>query len=529
MKADSIRILVVDDNAATRYSTARVLRSVGWTVLEAATGAEAIAKVRDNVTLVILDVNLPDVMGFEVCRQIRTVEKLTRLPVIHLSATFVKDVDKVHGLEAGADGYLVHPVEPPVLIATVRAFLRARQAEDDRDQLLVSERAARAEAERANRLKDEFLATLSHELRTPLHAIIGWTQLLKMGRLSREETAEGISAIERNAHAQAQLISDLLDVSRITSGKLRLDVQPVELAAVVEAAVDAILPAATAKGIRVLKQLEPAPEPVQGDPSRLQQVVWNLVNNAVKFTPEHGQIRVMLRRIDAEMEISVVDTGQGISPELLPRIFDRFLQADGSTTRQHGGLGLGLAIAKQLVELHGGTIRAESEGPGTGATLIVTIPLTPAEQPATEREVVDQPATTIDESSNDAVRFDAARILVVDDNTDSRKMLSRVLTDCGAVTTEAASLIEALELIESFQPQVLVSDIGMPGGDGFELIRKLREGLGAAQLPAIAVTGFAGPEDRRRALQAGYQLHVSKPVDPLELTKAIASLIEQIE
>ncbi len=525
MSADQIRILVVDDNAASRYSTAHVLRSVGWTVLEAATGTEAIAKVRDNIALVILDVNLPDVMGFEVCRRIRTVEKLTRLPVIHLSATFVKDVDKVHGLEAGADGYLVHPVEPPVLIATVRAFLRARQAEDDRDQLLVSEQAARGEAERANQLKDEFLATLSHELRTPLHAIIGWAQLLKMGKLSQEEQAEGIAAIERNAYAQAQLISDLLDVSRITSGKLRLDVQPVELAVVVEAAVGAILPAAAAKRIRVLKQLDSSAGTVQGDPSRLQQIVWNLVNNAVKFTPEGGQIQVVLQRAGSQVKVTIADTGQGIEPALLPRIFDRFRQADGSTTRQHGGLGLGLAIAKQLVELHGGTIRAESEGYGKGATLIVDIPLSPSDQHPAKRESESHSAAVVERSLEDMVRLDNVRILVVDDNADARKMLVRVFSGCGAVAKEAANVSEAIELTESFQPQVLVSDIGMPGEDGIDLIRKLRKRFGVAQLPSIAVTGFAGPEDRRRALQAGYQVHLSKPVDPRDLTAAIAALL----
>jgi len=524
MSVDQVRILVVDDNAATRYSTARVLRSVGWTVLEAATGTEAIEKVRDNIALVILDVNLPDVMGFEVCRRIRTVEKLTRLPVIHLSATFVKDVDKVHGLEAGADGYLVHPVEPPVLIATVRAFLRARQAEDDRDQLLVSEQAAREEAERANQLKDEFLATLSHELRTPLHAIIGWAQLLKMGRLSREEQAEGIEAIERNAHAQSQLISDLLDVSRITSGKLRLDVQPVALALVVEAAVGAILPTAAAKEIRVLKQLDPSVGLVQGDPSRLQQIVWNLVNNAVKFTPERGQIQVILRRSGEQVEISVADTGRGINPEWLPRIFDRFLQADGSTTREHGGLGLGLAIAKQLVELHGGTIRAESEGYGKGATLIVNIPLSLPDQHSTKHPFSDHSAVT-ERNLDDAAPLDAVRILIVDDNADARKMLSRVFIGCGAVTKEASSVAEALALTRSFQPQVLVSDIGMPGEDGIDLIRRLRTEYSESQLPSIAVTGFAGPEDRRRALQAGYQVHLSKPVEPRDLIAAIETLI----
>src|SRR6478609_9948148 len=359
MSENTVQILVVDDNPATLYSTSRVLQTTGWKVLEAKCGAEAVEMVKQGIDLVVLDVNLPDFDGFEVCRRIRSMPETARIPVVHLSATFVKDAYKVKGLEAGADGYLTHPVEPPVLIATVNAFLRTRKAEAEREQLLASERAARMEAERANRFKDEFLATLSHELRTPLHAIVGWAQLLKMEGIDPNEAREGLDVIERNAKAQAQMIADLLDVSRITSGKLRLDVQLVDPAAMIETSLAAIMPAAAAKGIRVHKVLDPHAGPISGDPARLQQVIWNLVNNAVKFTPKNGKVQVTLRRIDSHIEISVADSGQGIGKELLPNIFDRFLQGDASTTRDHGGLGLGLAIAKQLVEMHGGTISAQ--------------------------------------------------------------------------------------------------------------------------------------------------------------------------
>lgn len=529
MSASSFRILVVDDNPAGRYSTSHVLRSVGWTVLEAGTGSEALRLVMDNIDLVILDVNLPDMDGFEVCKQIRSTEEVSHIAVIHLSATFVKDVDRVHGLESGADGYLVHPVEPPVLIATVRAFLRARQAEEDRERLLVSERAARSEAERANQVKDEFLATLSHELRTPLHAILGWSQLLKTGRLSPEDTANAYSVIERNAQAQAQMIADLLDISRITSGKLRLDVQPVDPAAMVEGAVITILPAAEAKRIRIVKVLDPSAGPVWGDPARLQQVIWNLVNNAVKFTPKEGKIEVTVRRIDSQVEIVVADNGQGIEEALLPRIFDRFNQGDASTTRTHGGLGLGLAIARQLVELHGGRITAESAGRDQGARFAVRLPLS-----LTNRREVSAPAMLGSPDAHDAnlvaaVRLDGVRVLVVEDDSDSRQMLGRVLQTCGATIQTSEGMTNAMACIDTFAPDILLSDLGMPGHDGFEFIRKLRSnGHNVQKLPAIALSGFARPEDRQRALLAGFQLHMAKPVDPRELTAAIATLIGRV-
>ncbi len=530
MADDSVRILVVDDNPAGRYSTSHVLRSVGWTVLEAGTGGEALHLATEGIDLIVLDVNLPDMDGFTVCRRVRAEEKTSRIPIIHLSATFVKDAHKVHGFEAGADGYLVHPVEPPVLIATVRAFLRARHAEDDRERLLISERAAREEAERANQVKDEFLATLSHELRTPLHAILGWAQLLKMGRLSPEDTQNAYAVIERNAQAQAQMIADLLDISRITSGKLRLDVQPVDPAAMVEGAVITILPAAEAKRIRINKLLDPSAGPVWGDPARLQQVIWNLINNAVKFTPKEGKIEVTVRRVNSHVEISVADNGQGIDETLLPRIFDRFNQGDASTTRTHGGLGLGLAIARQLVELHGGQISVESAGKDQGSRFSVRLPLS-----LTNRRDESAPAmlgAADPEAANlvAAVRLDGVRILVVEDNSDARQMLSRVLQTCGATIHAADGMTHALSAIDAFSPHLLLSDLGMPDHDGFEFIRKLRSsGHHVQKLPAIALSGFARPEDRQRALHAGFQLHMSKPVDPRELTAAIASLLGRNE
>lgn len=648
MSSSEIVILVVDDNPASRYSTSRVLRSAGWTVWEAETGEEGFTKALGDIDLLVLDVNLPDIDGFEVCRRLRGLEQTARLPILHLSATFVTPDHKVTGLDAGADGYLTHPIEPPVLIATVNAFLRTRQAEldlrrsearfkaifehalsgvflldesflcvdanpaicelllfdrgqivghalrefvaptniapfetmqrllaedlgwqgvltliradghpvslewhvsihtdpalrlaivndiserlryeEERESLLQSERAARSEAERANRLKDEFLATLSHELRTPLSAIVGWAQILTLGAVPEEDRRKGLEAIERNARAQAQMISDLLDVSRITAGKIRLDVQSLVPADVIEAALTTVLPTAAAKSIRITKSLDADAGTIMADASRLQQVIWNLVNNAVKFTQAHGHVHVVLQRIDSQIEIRVSDNGQGIQGEMLQSIFERFRQGDASSTREHGGLGLGLAIAKQLVELHGGTISAESEGSHRGATFRVLIPVQARQRDEEDEErsklqsVVPQP--------RDAVDLSGLRILLVEDDPDSRTVLNRIMTSSGAEVRDASSVDLALDALMTFQPMVLVSDLGMPGRDGFELIREVRQrGYTSQKLPAVALTAFARSEDRRRALLAGFQVHLAKPVAPHELTATIASLSENL-
>jgi signal transduction histidine kinase len=519
------RVLVVDDNPATLYSTSRILKSAGFVVLEASTGEDGVAAAMHGLDAVVLDVNLPDVNGFEVCKRLRSQSATARVPIIHLSATFVKDVDKVTGLEAGADGYLTHPVEPPVLIATVNAFLRARAAEDAREKLLVSEQAARAEAERANRLKDDFLATLSHELRTPLNAIVGWSQLLRSGTPEAGELAEGLEAIERNAKSQSQLIADLLDVSRITSGKLRLDIQPVDPTAMIDDALDSVKHAAASKNIHITRTLDAHAGPVLGDPGRLQQVMWNLVNNAVKFTQKGGKITVILRRIDSHIEIVVRDNGSGIDAELLPHIFNRFQQGDASTTRQHGGLGLGLSIVKHLVEMHGGVVTASSPGLGRGSSFVVSLPVSsvahshPFEVHPGQHTPVhsDQKITSEDLSD--------MRVLVVDDDNDGRALLRRVLGDAGANVCPATSAQDALDKLISFNPQVLISDIGMPRVDGYDLIKEVRSrGFTSQVLPAVALTAFARTEDRRRAMLAGYQMHLAKPVDPSELVAAIAML-----
>jgi PAS domain S-box-containing protein len=392
----------------------------------------------------------------------------------------------------------------------------------DNAWLYRSSQEARKTAERANRAKDEFLATLSHELRTPLTPILGWTVMLRSGTLDQAGMLRGLEVIERNVRAQTQLIEDLLDVSRIVTGKLRVEVRPIELVPVVEAGLDAVRPSAEAKEIQLEVKLDPIELKVLGDPDRLQQVVWNLASNAVKFTPKGGRIEVKLARVDSHVQLSVTDNGKGISPEFLPYVFDRFRQADSTSTRKYGGLGLGLAIVRHLVELHGGTVHAESPGPDHGASFTVRLPLM-------EEHVEPAPGATGEAASGargTAVRLDGVKVLVVDDELDMRDFLSVSLRQYGADVTAHASVGEAVAALEREKPDVLVSDIGMPGEDGYALIRKVRA-LGAdrgGQVPAAALTGFAQGEDTTRVLSAGYQVHLPKPVEPSQLAQVVGTL-----
>jgi PAS domain S-box-containing protein len=637
------RIVIVDDNPATLYSTSRILRAAGFNVTEAINGEQGLEFAGQGADLILLDVNLPDLHGFEVCRRLRENPQTKRLPVIHLSATFVKEIDKAQGLDSGGDGYLTHPVEPPVLIATVNAFLRTRSAEDEmrrseakfkavfdnassgillldqhlaylevnpamcdllarpleeivgkplsaftpsgastgseqielalkakgswrgmfpllrsdgklvhlewyisvhsfpgvrlavvtdmterlrleaeRDDLLASERAARTQAERASYLKDEFLGTLSHELRTPLNSILLWAQMLSR-RVDDPEVLRGLATIERSTHVQAQLIADLLDVSAIVSGKLRLDIQKLDLVAMIKATLETLTPAIDAKELKLETLFDPRVSAISGDPARLQQVIWNLINNASKFTPKGGRIEISVERIHSQVKIVVSDNGQGIEPDLLPFLFERFRQGDVSTKRNSGGLGLGLAIVKHLVELHGGIVTASSEGPGTGAEFTVLLPIA---------SVLDEQLdlrTPKNGSTSDSTRLDGLRILLVDDDTDSCNVMARILRQIGAAIKVATNVDDALVELEHFKPQILVSDIGMPERDGYDLIREVRAlGHSFENLPAIALTALAGPQDRRRALLAGYQVHLAKPIDSTELTTAIAVLSKRL-
>jgi PAS domain S-box-containing protein len=384
---------------------------------------------------------------------------------------------------------------------------------------------ARSDAEEANRAKDEFLATVSHELRTPLNAIVGWSHMLRHNKFDESTTSRAMETIERNAKSQARLIEDILDVSRIITGKLRLDVHPIELETVIEAAIDAVRPAADAKEIRLETILDPRAGPVSGDPNRLQQVVWNLASNAVKFTPRGGRVQVRLERANSQLEIIVSDTGQGISAEILPYIFDRFRQGDSTSTRMHGGLGLGLAIVRHLVELHGGTVHASSPGTGEGATFTVKLPLLVWHGNYNEGERV-HPTASNSGPLAEAPLLDGLKVLVVDDEPDTREMLKVMIERFGAQMRATASSDEALDVLEQWKPDVLVSDIEMPGGDGYGLIQKIRALTPerGGTIPAVALTAYARAEDRMRSLSAGYQMHVAKPAEPVELAIVIASL-----
>jgi PAS domain S-box-containing protein len=403
-----------------------------------------------------------------------------------------------------------------------RNITEQKRAERERAQLLESERAARSEAEHAARMRDEFLATVSHELRTPLNGVLGWIQLLRRCPDDAATRTEALDAIERGARAQARLIEDILDMSRIVSGKLRLDVQTVALPSIIQAAIETIRPAAEAKSIQIERLMDPAGGSIKGDPARLQQVMWNLLSNAIKFTARDGRIQIHVERVGSHIEISVSDSGRGISPEFLPHVFDRFRQADGSTRRQQGGLGLGLALVKHIVELHGGKVVAKSPGEGLGATFTVHLPIALMSAETTSEE--HPSSSQMDHHEFDESRLTDARILVVDDDVDTCEMLRRVLKERGAQVEIVASAREAMVRIDQMRPQILISDIGMPEMDGYDLIREVR--AAGHRMSAIAVTAFARAEDRIRSLRAGFNMHLSKPLEPQELIEMISTLIK---
>jgi PAS domain S-box-containing protein len=439
------------------------------------------------------------------------------LPAEHLALAREAGRFESEGLRVrrGGSAFDAHVVIAPVRgVSPTRGFSLVVRDVTERKRLEDDLRRRAEDLADANRAKEDFLATLSHELRTPLNAMLGWTRLLRMGKLDGPAMARALETIERNAHIQEQLIADILDVSRIVTGKLRIELRPIELAPVVEAAVDAVRPAADAKGIALFVDLSGSGT-VLGDPDRLQQVIWNLVANAIKFTPASGRVSLSLQRVGPSAVLTVQDTGEGIAADLLPYVFDRFTQGDGSVTRPHGGLGLGLSIVRHLVELHGGQVQAWSEGAGRGSTFAVHLPIRAVQdaEASFDAEPMPPPLTGL-------------RVLVVDDDADARTVVSDALAQCGASTAAAASAREALQVIHEFRPDVLVSDIAMPGEDGYALIRRVRalgtQGIG--DVPAVALTGFAEAEDRRRALMAGFQQFVPKPVEADALAAVVRTL-----
>jgi PAS domain S-box-containing protein len=630
-------VLTVDDEATNRYAVSRVLSQAGYKVAEAGTGEEALRFIQsEHPDLVVLDVKLPDISGYEICRRIKGDPDTASTLVLQVSATFVNSRDAVRSLEGGADSYLTQPVEPPVLIATVGALLRLRRAEEAlresesrhrllfertplaawvfdieslailavneaavlrygysreellamqigdlqppsdvaafkaraagdaqgqlgvwrhrtkdgseldveltaapirfgehrariliatdvterrrveqaRVELLARERMARAEAEEANRAKDDFLATLSHELRTPLNAMVGWVNLLQTGKLDAATAKRGLDAIDRNTRIQAQLIEDLLDVSRIITGKLVLERYVIDLVDVAQAAAEGLRAPALARQLDLAVRAEVAPIHVLGDFGRLQQVASNLVSNAIKFTEPGGRVTVRIERRENEGVLEVADTGRGIPPEFLPHVFEKFRQADTSTARSHAGLGLGLAIVRRLVELHGGRVKAASEGEGRGSTFTMTLPLA---------AVAASPRPHRTPAESDDVTLEGVRVLVVDDDADSLLLAAVTLEQHGACVTTARSGAEALQAMADTLPDVLVSDLGMPDLDGLELMREVRRRRGAS-VPALALTAYAMEADAERTRAAGYAMHLSKPLDPKRLAVAVRRL-----
>jgi signal transduction histidine kinase len=492
---------------------------------------------RPEIDLVLSDYSLPNFTG----QSALTITRQSRpdLPFIFVSGALGED-NAVDMLKDGATDYVLKQRLERLVPAVRRAIAEAnerierrrveetlrverKRAEEEREALLASERLARGEAERASQMKDQFLATLSHELRTPLNAIVGWSQILRSGRITEEDLTEGLAVIERNARVQARIIDDLLDMSRINSGKLRLDVQWVDLTEVISAALESVQPSADARGIKIQTLLDPSAGPARGDPGRLQQIIWNLLSNAIKFTPRGGRVQVSLSRNQSHVEICVSDTGAGIDPKFLPHMFDRFRQADASITRNHGGLGLGLSIVKQLVEMHGGTVSAASDGLGRGASFSVLIPI-PLLQ-GESREHPHKNGASLARSDEPRSLKDV-RVLAVDDEPDARHLIRRILQDCGAHVLIAGSAAQALEVVAKEPLDVIVSDIGMPQCDGYELMQKIRllPPQKGGIVPSIALTAFARSDDRRRAMLAGFDMHVAKPVEPAELCAMVARL-----
>lgn len=415
-----------------------------------------------------------------------------------------------------------------VIQCNIRDISARKRLEEEREQLLRRAQAEQVIAEKASQLKDEFLATLSHELRTPLTAIVGWIEILANYHIDPVTSSRAIEVIRRNARMQVQMVDDLLDVSRIITGKLHLSVQPVDLSALIIAVVDGQRPAAEAKEIQVRLQLYTTTEPVTCDPDRLQQVIWNLVSNAIKFTPQGGRLLVRLERVHSQIEITVTDTGLGIAPEFLPHVFDRFRQADATTTRAFGGLGLGLAIVRQFVELHGGTVRVGSAGEGQGSTFTVSLPLLEVQSAANDVEQLNPQVMRLKEFDW-TPQLEGVRVLVVDDDADTRDLLQVILEGCKVLVKTADSVATALEALSEETFDVLVSDIGIPGEDGYALIAKVRA-LGKEKrggIPAVALTAYAREEDRIRTLSSGFQIHLSKPINSNELIAVVANLAER--
>jgi signal transduction histidine kinase len=545
--SERVRILIVDDHEENLLALEAVLADPQHELVRANSGRSALREaLRSDFAVVLLDVAMPDMDGYETAGLLRARERSRDIPIIFLTANYRSEGHVFRGYSVGAVDYLFKPFSPEVLKSKVNVFVelfqkrealkrqtaalqRAHDELEERVRLRTAQLAAatererelRGQAERANRLKDEFLATLSHELRTPLNAILGWTHLLALPTGTPEMAQRAVAVIKNNAIAQSQIIEDILDVSRIIGGKLRLRMAPTSIGGVVEAALDAVLPAAAAKGITIERHLEVV-EPIVVDADRIQQICWNLLSNAVKFTPKGGRVSVRLEAHDGDVVLTVQDTGIGIPPEFLPHIFDRFSQADGSAGRRHGGLGLGMAIVRHLLELHGGTVHASSEGEGKGARFTIILPRRPTSPSAEEEPALPIAAPALDGRSLPALT--GKHVLLVDDDSDNLEFLGLLLRQAGATVSLAPSAAAALQIVEASPVDCVVSDLDMPEVDGFELVRALRRRPEGRRLPAIALTAHVRTEQAQAALDAGYDLHIAKPVEIVQLAATIDAL-----
>jgi signal transduction histidine kinase len=530
-----LRILLIDDNQDDRFLTLRELRRKFSDlevreVLDAQGFEEALDKWEFD--LVVTDYQLGWSTGIDLLHAVKS--RFPDCPVVMFTNTGNEEI-AVEAMKSGLDDYIVKApnryVRVPIAVSIALERAESRRAkiqfEAERSQLLEQEQAARAEAETANRLKDEFLATLSHELRTLLNAMLGWVQLLRMGNLDEVNYARAVKTIERNIQTLTRLIEDLLDVSRIITGNLQLAMQPVNLEAVIRAAMSNLRPAAEAKAIAIQFQANSKIEPIAGDFLRLQQVMWNLLSNAVKFTPEEGRVEVRLAQTDTVTTVTVRDTGQGISSDFISHVFDRFRQADGSITRRQSGLGLGLAIVRHLVELHGGTVQVESAGIGQGSLFTVILPQVRQDTNYSNANAETSADTGICPDPPGVHPLSGVRVLVVDDEPDTCELLALILGECEMEVNATTSLSEAVNLFNQFAPEVLISNVTMPGEADYALINYVRS-LPAAEaraVPAIALTSYARQESRDRILAAGFQSHFAKPIEPEKLLQTIANLL----
>ncbi len=505
---------------------ARRLLSERYDVEVFADGPPLLERIAGGVRpdLLVLDWHMPEMSGLEVCRFLRQTHDEASLPILVLTATGGHE-DLLEGLAAGANDFYTKAFDPAEFLARVGTLVRAKFLHDSLKRTELATRRAREAADEANRAKDVFLATVSHELRTPLNSILGWARLIGESPLDEETLRRGITTIQRNAQIQVQLIEDILDITRVISGKLHLELTSLDFAAIVRAAFDAVKPAADAKHLSLDLAIEETSLRMRGDSDRLLQAIGNLLTNAVKFTPSGGKIRIEVRATPGELRLRISDSGKGIAPQFLPHVFDRFRQEDDAATRRHSGLGLGLALVRHIVAAHGGSVSAESDGEGHGAAFMLVVPRTDLQRSRSGESDRPSPAPSNLVHDLPVGRLAQLSVLVVEDDEDARDLLVTVLVKQGAKVDQAGSVAEALARLATGVPDVLLSDIGLPVDDGYELIRAARaRGLSPERLPAIALTAYARREDRRLALQAGFQAHVAKPVEPAELINVVADV-----